>query len=624
MEFLLLGPVRAYAEGAAVDLGDRKQRLVLGVLLLDVNQFVSVGRLIRLLWPDRPPPAARRIVQTHISKLRGILAALRDAAPEFQLGRCGDGYLLKCDPSRVDVHRFRAEVERARNSADDQERAHILRVALALWRGPALADVVVDKVRDELCGGLDESRLTTMEECFEAELRLGRQNWLVDDLAVLSARHPLRQRIVGQLMLALHRVGRSADALRVYMNTRSRLAEELGLDPSGELQRLHLWILGAEADAAASTGGARPTAKAQQSSQTPETQTPKTQTPSGVAGVRPTARPNQLRADVPHFVGRGADLERLRRALAPRQAAMATPLVLVTGMAGVGKTALVTRWAHGAAADYPDGQLYVDLRGHSAMPPLSEADALAAQLSGLGVAPSQVPPHPRDAAALYRSLLADRHMLVLLDDAPGPDLVRVLMPGSPTCAVVVTSRDRMPGLVARDGATRINLEPLEPVEAAELIAHSVGSPLAPGDAAAVEALARLCGGLPLAIRIAAEQCWDVAYQVEAMSGAGLMDCLQIYGDEDSGVPAAFGLSYAKLPPGAATMFRLLSATDPDRITVSAAARLTGITLDAAQRALSQLVNANLARRHGADLFEVPVLLRRYAMSCLAQDDQVGP
>jgi DNA-binding SARP family transcriptional activator/GTPase SAR1 family protein len=619
MDFLLLGPVQAYSNGTAVDLGDRKQRLVLGVLLLDVNQFVSVDRLIRLLWPDRPPPAARRIVQTHVSKLRGTLPGLRDAAPEFQLGRVGDGYLLRCDPSRVDVYRFRAEVERARHSADDQERVHILRLALALWRGPALADVAVDKVRDELCGGLDESRLTTMEECFDAELRLGRQNWLVDDLTVLSARHPLRQRLVGQLMLALHRVGRSGDALRVYMNTRSRLAEELGLDPSGELQRLHLRILGAGADAAGSTGGARPTATAQLSSQTPGTQTP-----DGVAGVRPTARPNQLRADVPHFVGRGADLERLHQALATRQAAVATPLVLVTGMAGVGKTALVTRWAHGAATDYPDGQLYLDLRGHSTMPPLSTADALAAQLSGLGVAPSQVPPHPRDAEALYRSLLADRHMLVLLDDAPGPDLVRALMPGSSTCAVVVTSRDRMPGLVARDGAIRIDLNPLEPVEAAELIARAVRSPLAAGDAAAVDALARLCGGLPLAIRIAAEQCWDVAYQVEAMSGAGLMDSLRIDGDEDAGVPAAFGLSYAKLPPGAATMFRLLSVANLERITVSAAARLTGITLDAAKRALNQLVNANLARQHGADLFEVPVLLRRYAMSCLAQDDQVGP
>jgi hypothetical protein len=303
---------------------------------------------------------------------------------------------------------------------------------------------------------------------------------------------------------------------------------------------------------------------------------------------------------------------------------VATALVLVTGMAGVGKTALVTHWAHGAMTDYPDGQLYVDLRGHSTMPPLSKAEALAAQLSSLGVAPSQVPPHPRDAATLYRSLLADRHMLVLLDDAPGPELVRVLMPGSPTCAVVVTSRDRMPGLVARDGATRIDLGPLEPVEAAELIARTVGSPLVPGDAAAVDALARLCGWLPLAIRIAAEQCWDLAYQVEAMSGAGLMEALQIYGDEDGGVPAAFSLSYAKLPPGAATMFRLLSAADPDRITVSGAAHLAGIAADAAHRALSQLVNANLVRRHGADLFEVPVLLRRYAMSCLAQDDQAGP
>lgn len=188
MEFRVLGPVEAFAAGTPVHLGDRKQRLVLAVLLLEANQLVPVGRLVRILWQDRPPATARRIVQTHISRLRSTLAALRDAAPESRLTRWGEGYLLTCDPDRVDAHRFRTAVERARLSTDDEERVRILRQALALWHGPALADVAADEVREELCGWLDESRLGALEERLDAELRLGHQARLIDDLTELSAR----------------------------------------------------------------------------------------------------------------------------------------------------------------------------------------------------------------------------------------------------------------------------------------------------------------------------------------------------------------------------------------------------------------------------------------------------
>ena len=601
MEFMVLGPVRAVVAGRPVDLGDRKQRLVLAVLLLEANQLVPVSRLVRILWQDQPPASARRIVQTHISRLRSTLVALRDAAPEFGLTRCGDSYLLTCDPNRIDLHRFRGAVERARLGTDDQERVAILRQALALWRGPALADVAAEEIREELCGGLDESRLAALEERLDAELRLGQQDRLIDDLTELTARHPFRQRMVGQLLLALHQVGRTADALRLYASYRRRLADELGLEPSAELQRLHVQILRAEADTVAAP---RPAAAR----------------PASAPAAH--SRPRQLPTDVSCFVGRERQLAQLAQALpATATPAPATPVVLVTGMAGVGKSALMTHWAHRAAAAYPDGQLYVDLRGHAKAAPLSELEALTALLSGLGVPPARVPAQPPEAAALYRSLLAGRRMLVLLDDAPESYLVRALLPGSPGCAVMVSSRDRLGGLVARNGATRIELQPLELADAVELAMRTLGTRETPADLDAVQSLVELCGRLPLAIRIAAtlaaDRGWGVATQVELMSGIRLMDMLQIEGDEDAGVPAALGRSYESLPSTSAAMFDLLSTAHPAALTPTTAARMAGIAVSAAERALHHLVNVNLAQQQGADQFRVSELLSRYAASRLS-------
>ncbi|MEV0135698.1 BTAD domain-containing putative transcriptional regulator [Dactylosporangium sp. NPDC050688] len=673
MEFRVLGPVQAFAAGTPVDLGDRKQRLVLAVLLLEANQLVPVGRLIRILWQDNPPPTARRIVQTHISRLRSTLTGLRETATEPRLTRCGEGYLLTCEPHRVDVHRFRSAVERARQSTEDHERVSILRQALALWRGPALADVAAEEIRDELCGGLDESRLAALEERLDAELRLGHQDRLIDDLTELSARYPHRQRLVGQLMLALHQAGRTADALRLYAGYRARLADELGLEPSAELQRLHVGILRAEPRPAtapvpppavpvptpptaappdrvpmplpAPTPGSLPVSPPASLPASLPVSLPASlpaslpgswpgSSPGALAGALPgarppsgsaaPARPRQLPPDVSRFVGRERYLTALGNAAAPGpDSAGAAPIVLVTGMAGVGKTALVTHWAHSRAAAYPDGQLYVELRGHAKQAPLPEAEALAALLSGLGVAAAQVPPRPQEATALYRSLLAGRRMLIVLDDALGPDIVRALLPGSPTCATVITSRDRLGGLVARNGAHRIELPPLEPHEAVELATRTLGT-AAPHDTAAVDRLVKLCGRLPLAIRIAATRAADrdvdLAEQVDAMAGAGLMDMLQIDGDEDAGVPAALGRSYAGLPPPAAAMFLLLGSAGPAALQADAAARLAGTTVHAAQRALHHLVNANLVNEQSTDVFRLPDLVRRYAVSRLSRPD----
>ncbi|HEU5333260.1 MAG TPA: AfsR/SARP family transcriptional regulator [Actinocrinis sp.] len=243
MEFQVLGPVQAWAEGRPLDLGERKQRMVLAVLLLEPNQLVLLDRLVDLLWPEDPPSSARRIVQAHVSRLRTAFLQAGDGV--VALVRRGPGYMLSCDPEQIDAHRFRSLLDLASRSADT-DKVSLLRQALALWRGPALADVATESARAELCRGLEEARLAAVEERFETELRLGRGGHLVGDLTDLAARYPYHQRLAGLLMLALYRAGRSAEALGVFAYTRRRLDTELGLEPSAELKRLQIAILRAD------------------------------------------------------------------------------------------------------------------------------------------------------------------------------------------------------------------------------------------------------------------------------------------------------------------------------------------------------------------------------------------
>lgn len=244
MEFRVLGPVRVLADGRLVPLKERKQRLVLALLLLDVNQLVPIDRLVDLLWIRDPPSSARRIVQAHLSRLRTTIEALDgDQAHVVRHGAC---YMLDCDPERVDVHLFRALLDQARRTGDDHAKVAILHRALALWRGPALADAATDHLRGELCSGLDEARLVAVEDRLDVELRLGHHTAALDELTDLHAKHPSRTRVAAQLMVALHRSGRSPEALRVYLRTSAWLREEFGVDPTADLDRLYTAILRAD------------------------------------------------------------------------------------------------------------------------------------------------------------------------------------------------------------------------------------------------------------------------------------------------------------------------------------------------------------------------------------------
>src|SRR6266545_851207 len=554
MEFQVLGPVRACTGGRSIDLGDRKERLVLAVLLLEPNQLVPVDRLVDLLWREGPPTSARRIVQAHLSRLRARLTNAGADRADIALVRRGPGYVLNCDPQRIDVHEFRGLVNTARRSDDLRTKARLLRQALALWQGPAMADAATDDVRRRLCPGLDEARLTAAEERFDAELRLGHEVQIVDELTDLVGRHPHRQRLAGQLMLAQYRLGRTADAVALYARLRRRLDADLGLEPSAELQQLHVAILRADP----ALHRIEPA-------------------PAGPVSPAPVP-PAQLPAAAAGFAGRRASLAGLDRATDPDSPTV-VPVAVVTGGPGVGKTALAVQWAHRRLDRFPDGQLYVDLGGHSSRTgPLTPMAALAALLGGLGASP---PEALTEAVARYRSALAGRRVVIVLDDARSAEQVRPLLPGSPSCAVVVTSRNRLGGLVAHEGARQVRLDVLAAEEAHELLARGAGEDRVRAEPGVAADLARLCGHLPLALRIS------------AVNLAGWHGSLASYG-------AAPGVE----------------------LTVDAVAALGAVSAGVARQVLGQLVDANLVdARDGR--YTVRDLTGCYAARCLSTEDGPG-
>ena len=388
----------------------------------------------------------------------------------------GPAYVADPPASTVDAHRFRALVERAGAVCDPAVRVPLLREALGLWRGPLLADVASDDLRDRIGAGLAELRLGALETCLDAELELGRHRQVIPELTELVGAHPTRENLVAALMLALYRDGRGGDALALYAEVRQRLVDQLGIDPGARLRRMHGDILRAE-PSLGRTG--RDLARA------------------GSGGRMPA--PAQLPTGTAHFVGRAGQLRELDEALCGPGTAVAA----LVGMAGVGKTALAVYWAHRVRDRFPDGQLYANLGGYSAGPPTRPVDVLAGWLRALDVAAGRIPADVDEAAALYRSVVADRRILVVLDNVASAAQVRPLLPGGTTGRALVTSRDQLSGLVAVDGARRISVDLLAPPEAAGLIRRIVGGARAAAEPEAVADLARLCAYLPLAVRIAA-------------------------------------------------------------------------------------------------------------------------
>jgi DNA-binding SARP family transcriptional activator/tetratricopeptide (TPR) repeat protein len=583
VEFQVLGSVAAYHDGVELNLGRRQERCLLGLLLLEAGRVVSADSLLDRLWQGAPPASGRRTVHTYVARLRGRLAQV-----DVRIATRGAGYVIEIDPEQVDVHRFMAEVTRARAIADPAARAEALAAALRLWRGPLLAGVADDELRHQLGAGLEEIRLSATEACFEAQLQAGEHLDVVGPLTEHVAQYPTRERPAGLLMLALHRSGRSADAVEVYRQFRGTLVSELGLDPGPELQQLHRQILGNDSALAAPARATTP------------------------------SRRRFLPRDIPDFTGRAAGLATLDR-FAEDQTTVV--ISAIAGLGGVGKTALAIRWARTVAPRFPDGQFYLNLRGYDPGVPMRPVDALGRLLRWLDVPSERIPHDVEDAAALYRSLLADQKVLVLLDNARSAEQVRPLLPGNPDCLVVVTSRDGLGGLIARDGARRLVVEAMTAAEAVDLLARIVGAERVAAEKDAAADLASVCGYLPLALRIAATHLVDrpnarIGDDVAALRGGDRLAALAIPGDPDTGMRAVFDQSYHWLSEPERRVFRLLGLVPGNDVTVDAVAALASV--DAAS-VLDRLVHANLVQA-AAGRYSMHDLVKEFALS-LGRDDR---
>ena len=586
MEFRLLGPVDVLARGVPVSTGRRRERLLLAVLLLEPNAFVPVERLIDLLWGEDLPDRPRKALQVHVSRLRGHLAAARVDAPPKVVGGSG-GYAIQVDAASVDAHRFTELVAEARRDADPDTRAATLRTALALWRGPALADVLDEPLRWQVCAGLEEARLAALELRVQADLDAGRHAELVPELADLVVRHPSRERLVAARMLALHRSGRRQDALDVYRDTTAVMARDLGLDPPPVLRELQQKILAGMGTLTT----ARPA--------------PRWSPPS----------PAQLPRDLPVFAGRAAELAQLLAPGDPGTVAVSA----VHGMAGVGKTALVVHAAHLLAGRCPDGQLYLDLHGHTeGVPTLDPAGALNRLLRTLGVPGERVPEHVEERAALYRSLLAGRKMLVLLDNAEDEAQVEPLLPAAPGCVVLVTSRHRLVGL---DQVRTISLDVLSAADAVILLTAVAGPGRLDGTPPGLLGeIVRLCGHLPLAIQIAAAR-------LRANPAWGARELADLLADESGrlgalavgrrSVYAALDQSYTALAEAPRRLFRLLGLHPGSDLDTYAATALTGAS---AGPLLDDLRSAHLIDQPRAGRYRFHDLVREFARDTVERQE----
>jgi len=600
VQFRLLGRVEIEANGELVSLPRRRTRCLLAILLLEVNRIVPVDRLARLLWEDNPPPGARSDIQGHISRLRGLLATGRTGAPKLDFA--GDGYQLSMEPHAVDVHRFRDLLRRAAATTDLADRVEQLRAGLALWRGQALSNAASDWLRERLCADLEEQRLTAVEDLISACLALGQAREILPMVAMTAAAHPGRESLVALHMQALYQVGRRTDALELYARAREYLCSQMGLDPSPQLRELQQAILRDQLPAAAPPAPWYARVFVDQPA-------------SAVAPECPTV-PRQLPADVAGFTGREAELARLTSLLVRLDQAPGTPQICaISGPAGVGKTALAVHWAHRSRDRFPDGQLYVNLRGYDPKePPMSPEEAVRSFLDALLAPPARVPTRWPAQVGLYRSLLAEKRLLVVLDNARDAEQVRPLLPTTGGLALI-TSRDRMTGLVALAGATPLALDPLSPAESRHLLAHRLGAERVAAEPEAAQELVAACGGLPLALSILAARAAVRPHFPLATLAAELRDGdLEPWSGVDitSDLRTALSVSLLSLDDDAARLLCLLGLSASSSVSAAAAAGLAGLSLARTRRLLHQLTEASLLSEPHPDRYVLPDLLRRYA------------
>jgi DNA-binding SARP family transcriptional activator len=592
----VLGPVTAWRDGVRIGLGPSRQRAVLGLLALTPNVPVPRKTIIDALWGDRVPATSVHLVQVYVNKLRRLLG------PGRLLTSAGTSYELAAAEGQVDLLVFEALARRATRAHAAGEFGPACEAyarALDTWRADLLADIEVLHAHPAVVA-LRQRRSDLVIRYAEAAAAAGRQEEVLPWLRELAAAEPLHERAHATLMLALAGSGQQAAALALFDDLRRRLDEQLGVRPGADLADAQQRVL--RQDVPHNPGQRLPD-------------------PGGQGGGRPGTAPpapRQLPAAVPNFAGRAAEFAALTIALDDGGTGRRARIMTITGVAGVGKTTLAVHWAHHAARWFPDGQLYVNLRGFDPSgTPVAAADAVRGFLMALSVPAEMIPATADAQASLYRSLLADKRMLLVLDNALDPAQVRPLLPGSAGCMVVVTSRNLLAGLIAAEGARQLRLDVLDDAEAAELLTGRLGRERTTAEPDALAELIGLCAGLPVALvivaaRTIAQQHLPLRMLAAELRGAkNRLDGLTT-GDLATDVRSVFSWSYLSLSPPAARLFRLAGLHPGPSLSAEAAASLAGLPLAAARRGLRELVSAHLIGEHSPGRFALHDLLREYA------------
>ncbi|MEV7623781.1 BTAD domain-containing putative transcriptional regulator [Actinoplanes sp. NPDC089786] len=584
--FALLGPLRAWRDGAEVDLGARQQRLMLALLLAHPTGPVGVHDFVELLWGDDAPTSAVNSVHRYIGVLRRVLEPDLPTRSEGRwLVRSRSGYRLTVAPGASDLLAFRGHAADARDAArrgDHPAAARHFADALRLVHGPCAAGELSGGRRPTAFAAIDHEVAGTARAAAEAALRAGQGGAMLTALRPIADLHPLDEALQAQLMLTLAADGRQSEAFALYEEKRETLADELGVDPGPELQAAYLSVL----------------------------------KPQAVTTT--TVRPAQLPPDLGLFTGRAHELDAAREALT-------AGVLAIDGMPGVGKTTFAIHLAHLLAPRFPDGQLHIDLNGFDvAAAPIGTGEAIRGFLNALGVRDDAVPSGIGPQTGLFRSLLAGRRVLIVLDNAYDADQVRPLLPGTAGCAVIVTSRRRLTGLATTGGARLLTLGVPTAEEAGEFLARRLGAERAAEDRSAMDEIVAACARLPLALAVvAARAAAEPRFPLRAIADE-LRDAdtdLGVFADGGVDVRAAFSWSYRVLGDPAAALFRLLAMHIGPDISLSAAASLAGLPRREVRGLLADLTQAHLVVEHQPRRYRFHDLVRAYATEQLTDDER---